>query len=99
MNLLHLNWDTFLYFYDTFLGETPLNTHQKTIAVPRYSHDSISLKLLIQMFFKTCLSNIFLFYCTLLSKSYTAVHYSLFPRLNKLNQNYLTETFGILNFS
>ena len=41
MNLLHLNWDTFLYFYDTFLGETPLNTHQKTIAVPRYSHDTV----------------------------------------------------------
>ena len=40
MNLLRLNI-RFLYFYDTFLGETPLNTHQKTIAVPRYSHDTV----------------------------------------------------------
>ena len=41
MNLLRLNWDIFLYFCDTFLGETPLNTHQKTIAVPRYSHGTV----------------------------------------------------------
>ena len=51
MNLLRLNWnksiflyfyDSFLaeilYFYDSFLAETPLNTHQKTIPVPKYSH-------------------------------------------------------------
>ena len=39
MNLLRLNWNKsiFLYFYDSFLVETPLNTHQKTIPVPKYS--------------------------------------------------------------
>ena len=35
MNLLLLNWNIFLFFYDSFLGETPLNDHQKTIAAPR----------------------------------------------------------------
>ena len=35
MNLLQLNWNIFLYFSDSFLGEAPLNTHQKTIGVPR----------------------------------------------------------------
>ena len=39
MNLLH--WNIFMYFYNSFLGGTPLNTHQKMIAVPRYGHDTV----------------------------------------------------------
>ena len=38
MNLLRLNWNILIYFYNSFLGETPLNTHQKMIAVLRYGH-------------------------------------------------------------
>ena len=30
----------FKYFQNSFLGETPLNSDQKTIAVPRYGHDT-----------------------------------------------------------
>ena len=41
MNLLRLNWNIFLYFYTYFLEQTPLNTHQKTITVPKYSHDTV----------------------------------------------------------
>ena len=40
MNLLRLNWNVFIYFYNSYLRETPLITHQKTIVVPRYSHDT-----------------------------------------------------------
>ena len=39
MQVLQLNYNIFLYFYNSFLGETPLKYHQKTIAVPRYSYD------------------------------------------------------------
>ena len=31
----------FYILYNSFLGETPLNTHQKTIAVPRHGHDTV----------------------------------------------------------
>ena len=41
MNLLRLNWENFLYSYNSFLGETRLDTHQKVMAVPRYSHDTV----------------------------------------------------------
>ena len=43
MNLLRLNWNIFLYFYNSLLEMTPLNTHQKTFAVPRfrYSHEAV----------------------------------------------------------
>ena len=30
-----------IYFHYFFLGVTPLNTHQKTIALPRYSHGTV----------------------------------------------------------
>ena len=43
MNLLWLNWNIILYFYDYSLGERPLNTNQKTITVPRYSHATVFL--------------------------------------------------------
>ena len=38
---IRFNWNIFIYFYNSFLGESPLNTHQKTIAVPRYGHDTL----------------------------------------------------------
>ena len=41
MNLLRLNLNIFLPFYNSTLGETSVNTHQKTIAVPSYSHDAV----------------------------------------------------------
>ena len=41
MNLIQLNWNIFIYFYKSFLGETPLSANQKTIAVPRYGHDTV----------------------------------------------------------
>ena len=41
MNLIRLTCNIFINFHDSFLGETPLNTHQKTIAVPRYGHDAV----------------------------------------------------------
>ena len=40
-NLLRLNWNIFIHLHNSFLGETSFNTHQKTIAVPRYSHDTV----------------------------------------------------------
>ena len=39
--MARLNWNIFLYFYDFFLGETPLNTHQKMISAPRYRRDTV----------------------------------------------------------
>ena len=45
MNIRKKNLDEpaiFLCFYNSFLGETPRNTHQKTIAIPRFSHDTVS---------------------------------------------------------
>ena len=41
MNQRQLNWNIPLYFYDSILGETALNTNQKTTAVPRYDHDTV----------------------------------------------------------
>ena len=31
----------FLYFYNSFMGETPLNTHEKMIAVPRFRNNTV----------------------------------------------------------
>ena len=65
MNLIQLNWNIFLYFYDSFLGEATRNIHQKTIAVPRYSHGTVfHWTCLIQMLFKISMSNIFIFFCS-----------------------------------
>ena len=62
MNLLQLNLSIFQTFYNSFLGKTSLNNHQKTMAVPRYSYDTVfHLNCLIQMFLKTSLSKIFIF--------------------------------------
>ena len=38
---MRFNWNIFKYFYNSFLGESPRNTHQKTIAVPRYGHGTL----------------------------------------------------------
>ena len=62
MNLLRLCWNILQYFYNSFLGETPLNTDKKTIAHPRYSLDTVfHSNFLIPMFFKISLSNILIF--------------------------------------
>ena len=62
MNQRQLNWNIPLYFYDSILGETALNTHQKTTAVPRYDHDTVFHEnCVIQIILKMCLSNIFIF--------------------------------------
>ena len=69
---------------NSFLEVNPLKTHQKTIAVPRYSDDTVFHQNgFIQMFFNIGLSNIFIFAVVLLSKSHQAVRYSFFPRLTK----------------
>ena len=84
MNLQRLNWSIFKYFYNYFLGETPLNTHYKRITVPRYGHDSVSLKLCHENVFKDKFVQDFHFLLYfLLIKSYQAVRYSFFPGLTK----------------
>ena len=51
MKLLRLNRNICLYFYGSFLGEDPVDTYQKTVAVPRYSHATVfHWNCLIQMF-------------------------------------------------
>ena len=41
MNLLRLNFNVVLYFYDFFLGGFPPNTSQKMIVALRYSHATV----------------------------------------------------------
>ena len=41
VNLLRLNFNVVLYFYDFFLGGFPPNTSQKAIVALRYSHATV----------------------------------------------------------
>ena len=83
--MARLNWNIFLYFYDFFLGETPLNTHQKMISAPRYRRDTVfHWNCLIQMLFKIILSNIFIFCCSFFCVSHIRPYTIHFPLVRQV---------------
>ena len=55
-----VKWNISLYFYESFLGEVPINIHRKMIAVPRYIRHAKYLTE-IQLFYKVILSNVLSF--------------------------------------